>query len=279
MAVSRNVPRCLTRLNYFTYPGIVPHRPNDPMVHVDFQRQIEEVVRSTFHLHVHGPCEGDCAVHADFKGQPKSEWPFLALRRYVLGLNEVAQWRGDPIALAIYGSLTAPNRALINRVDNRRGQRSWATLLPLIATDQCFFWRATQKGGSAIVSSANGAKRSVYVAYSVHASFLQGETSLERMAKRGKVGKRSHKEIGRCVENFRGRIAAHFPPSPNRGVLEQIKARQGFDSVRPPLCCDMGEVYEWFALALKNLERYSDGQNPLPWAAPTEETALRKRPR
>ncbi len=250
---TRRLPVDLTRFNWWLWgysrpmtAGQVRRLPG---------RAPADRSRGRFRAHLRGPCGSrGCSADAGLAGATPSERQILALKDYI---EQGRAWEQDREAQRVFKGLPrrarARLRALADRLNGRRGRRSWKNLLEIIAKDLRLFEGVSCAGARTLrdlagqLAMSPALARKVWETYQRQARLLLGE------APDSELVRVIHERFGLRLKRLSsGRLSV--PAELGAEVSPEQRERL------------WGEVLHWFHHAFRNLLRYRDRHTPRPWA-------------
>ncbi len=255
MASHRDIPKRLTRFNYWTRAGTRPASALELSFGRSASKDRHEQFADRFQKHRNGPCGvPGCGTDKLYQNATPKDRERLALEE--LAATD-SRWNNVRGAQALYRKLDTEAR---KRIDSAWSLRSgqWRTLLRNIARDQLAYDQITRSKPRDeelfLVAERFGRSeswaRQVYARYSAQASDLRGAGVLVPSPE----GRRAWQQAGLTVEGRRVKTVSQIPQELTKGKTG--RARRASED---------RWIEHWFAHALRNLGRYRNNNEPMPW--------------
>lgn len=278
----RQLPRGITRFNYWGYAFAFPEAASSPRP--TSTAQLEQAARvesaSRFRRHLAGLCGvPGCVADEEIAERPK-DCRAIALLSYIEGDS---QWYQDAEAQRVLKGLPADLRARLRESDAakwRQRRRRLDGLAKIVERDQTVFAYLQEQilagrlrpdelhqmsseeqiqAGDITISPATAER--IWREYHALGMWLLGRRRLPAGwrggAERLTAGATREARVVQVTRQDGRQVAALMP-----GSRQPRAARARRD--QPP-CRDWPEVYAWLALARRNLTRFKNGHPPLPW--------------
>jgi hypothetical protein len=278
----RQLPRGINRFNYWAYAFAFPEAAASPRPASAWQLETaaRDAMRARFRCHLAGSCGAvGCVADSRIARRPNARLS-IALVYYI---DTDSLWSQDAEAQRVLKGLPAGVRVRLRKRDAakwRQRRRGLEGLLEKIKRDQLVFTSLQDqilagqrrpdelhqmlneeriRVGDIAVSPA--AAQRIWREYHAVGLWLLGRSRREAALRRAAERLTSSVDReARLVQITRpdGRLATALVPGSRQPRPAKVRQDQ-------PPCRDWPEVYDWLALARRNLTRFKNGHRPLLW--------------